>query len=378
MLNMRLKFANLKPMLGIKLNKGLKAAFSSLDIFTEKIQPVNSLKPFLRALSVSKIKKLQYPTGVFAAAKPKLNTGYDKAWIRDNIYIALGLEKARRIKDVKRTYHALLDLLLKHEYKIDWAIREKPDAKYKYIHARFCPLSFDEFHEDWGNKQNDAIGAFLFMIGSLHEKGIEIIRDANDYRIVQKLVYYLESIQYWQDPDNGMWENEEELHASSIGACVAGLEKIKAILDVPAELIENGYNALNSLLPRESPGKEVDLALLSLIFPYNIVTNEQRDAIIENVEKKLVREHGVIRYFGDWYYNNNGREAEWTMGFPWLAIVYKQKGDYRRYLYYLKKTLKLMNWKGELPELYLGGSSDYNENTPLGWNHALLLCAISS
>ena len=55
------------------------------------------------------------------------------------------------------------------------------------------------------------------------------------------------------------------------------------------------------------------------------MTQEQRDRILTNVESLLVRNKGVIRYIGDHYYGwGVDREAEWTMGFPWLAIIYKE------------------------------------------------------
>jgi len=333
------------------------------------------IKAFINQISRYKLSRMKYKTGVYGAARLDTKTGYNKAWLRDNVYMALGLEQVD-IEEASKLLQGLFDVMLKHEYKIDWAIKERPDDKYKYIHARFCPLTYEEIHEDWGNKQNDAVGAFLFKVGNLYEKGIMVIRNEDDLRIVQKLVSYLESIQYWNDPDNGVWENDEELHASSIGACVAGLEAVKKLVDVPQHIISEGKMALDRLLPAESSSKEVDLALLSLIYPYNIVNNEQRTEILENVENMLVRDHGVVRHFGDWYYNN-GQEAEWVMGFPWLAIIYKQMGSLEKYAQYMTRTFKCMNWKGDLPELYYGGTSKYNENTPLGWNHAMLLCAVN-
>jgi len=60
---------------------------------------------------------------------------------------------------VEKTYDAILKIFLKHEYKIDYAIAKKPEHKYEYIHARFHPETFDEFWDEWGNKQNDEIGA---------------------------------------------------------------------------------------------------------------------------------------------------------------------------------------------------------------------------
>jgi len=325
--------------------------------------------------SLQILKQMQYPTGLFASSRMTVKTGYNLAWIRDNVYATLGLEAAKKYSIVRKTLRALFDVLLKHEYKIDWAIKEKPKHHYQYIHARYDPITMEEIWEQWGNKQNDAIGAFLFRVGDLEEKRVKIVRDKNDLRILQKLVLYLQSIEYWHDKDNGMWEENEELHASSIGACVAGLRKISKIVDVPQNLIKKGEESLNKLLPRESKTKEVDMALLSLIYPYNIVTKEQRDAILKNVEEKLVKEKGVIRYIGDKYHNRNG-ESQWTKGLPWLAIIYKKLNKPDKYAFYMRKTIEAMNEKGELPELYYANSQEHNENCPLAWSQALFVVGL--
>jgi phosphorylase kinase alpha/beta subunit len=319
---------------------------------------------------------LQHPSGLFVAALDHRTHYSRQSWIRDCIYATLGFEATKNIKEVVKTYQALLDVLKKHEYKIDWAIVEKPQHAWQYIHARFHPETFEEFNENWGNKQNDAIGALLFKIGDLESKGIKVIRDKDDERILQKLVYYLASIEYWHDADNGMWEENEEVHASSVGACVAGLKKISKIVDVPNILILKGQEALNQLLPRESGSKDADLALLSLIWPYNVVTEEQRMQILENVEALLVRQRGLIRYAGDRYFNRQG-EAEWTFGFPWLSIIYKQLNRPDKAAFYMRKTLDVVNEKGELPELYYANSEVHNENTPLGWGQSLLVVAMT-
>ena len=337
-------------------------------------------KTVLKKLFLGKLKSLQYGSGLFAASSINVKTGYNKAWIRDNIYEGLGLEHAQDIKSLKKTYRALFDILLTHEYKIDYAIKSKPQYAYQYIHARYNPETFAEFHEEWGNKQNDAVGAFLFKVADLLGKGIMIIRDKNDLRILRKLVDYLASIEYWHDKDNGVWEENEEVHASSVGACVAGLKAISKYTDVPEEIISNGINTLNTLLPRESETKETDLALLSLIYPYNIVSEMQKMQILADVEKHLVREKGVLRYLGDKYYANpsDNSEAEWTMGFPWLAKIYFDAGDMKKYNHYLNLTISSMNADGELPELYYGGTSTHNENSPLGWSHALAIAAVTA
>jgi GH15 family glucan-1,4-alpha-glucosidase len=323
------------------------------------------------------LKSLVHPTGLLSAASQEVSTGYDKAWLRDNLYCALGFQAVKDGKRVLQAHHAILDILLKHEFKIDHAVSSKPEHKYQYIHARYHPETMDEFWDEWGNKQNDAIGQILFNIGRLHHDGETVLRNEHDKRVIQKLVHYLGSIEYWHDMDNGMWEESEETHASSIGACVAGLKAVQHIVAVPEELIKKGEDALNALLPWESATKPVDLALLSLIYPYNVVNETQKAQILHNVESFLVRERGVIRYVGDQYYNKNG-EAEWTFGFPWLAIIFRNLGDKAKYDYYMHKTRSVMNEKGELPELYFAHSSEHNENTPLAWSQAMYLVAASA
>lgn len=329
------------------------------------------------------LKGLQYDSGLFAASKKGIETGYDKAWLRDNFYECLGFEVIGDYETVRKTYRAILDIFKKHEFKIDYAIQKKPEYTHEYIHPRYHPETFDEFWEEWGNKQNDSIGCILFKLGQLEqeEKG-SIVVDEDDRRIVQKLVWYLSTLEYWHDEDSGMWEENHEIHASSVGACVAGLlmaSKIEGI-HVPAELIEKGKRVLGVLLPRESLEKFVDLALLSLIWPYEIVTEEQAQQILENVEYHLLRERGVIRYKGDRYYNRNedgwSEEAEWTFGLSWLAIIYARRGNQEKANEFLEKAKATIAKKGGIPELYYSHSARHNANTPLGWSESLFIVAL--
>ena len=250
------------------------------------------------------LKSLQYDSGLFSASSKSVGTGYEKSWLRDNFYECLAFVVINDWDTVSATYEALLQIFIKHEDKIDKAISQKPTNSFEYIHARFNPQTFDEYWEEWGNKQNDSIGAILYMIGQLeHHHHKSILDTGQKVRIVQKLIWYLEGIQYWQDQDSGMWEEDEEVHASSVGACLAGLKSLSRLprLDVSRDLIKKGEDALDALLPRESNRKFVDLSLLSLIYPYDVVTTEQEKIILENVEYHLLRKKGVIRYKNDTY-----------------------------------------------------------------------------
>lgn len=328
------------------------------------------------------LKGLQYESGLFSAAGHEVGTGYDKSWLRDNFYETLAFEIVGDWDTVEHTYRAILGVFLKHEDKIDWAIENKPTESFQYIHARFHPETFEEFWESWGNKQNDAVGCILHRIGVLEKHHKRSILKSNDHiRIVNKLVKYLQNIQYWLDRDSGMWEEDEELHASSVGACVAGLKAVHELphIEVPYQLIRRGQRSLSALLPRESERKFVDLSLLSLIWPYEVVNDEQRNEILVNVEYHLKRERGVIRYKGDQYYNKNpdgvSEEAEWTFGLAWLAIIYEKIGNFQKAQELLKDLIAVDTPNG-LPELYFSNSPEYNENTPLGWSESLFIVAL--
>lgn len=328
------------------------------------------------------LKSLQFKSGLFLASKADVSTGYDKSWLRDNFYETLAFEVIGDWKTVEKTYQAILEIFLRYEDKIDYAITHKPESPYQYIHARFHPETFDEFWEEWGNKQNDAIGCILFRLGELEiNQKRSIIKNPDQIRIVNKLVKYLNSIEYWHDADSGMWEEAEEIHASSVGACIAGLKSIAQVpeIEVPAILIRRGEKVLNSLLPRESKDKFVDLSLLSLIWPYDVVNRVQQDQILENVEYHLLKKRGVIRYKGDRYYNKNtdstSEEAEWTFGLAWLSIIYEKLGNTEKAQELLKNLIAEDTPDG-LPELYYSNSDEYNENTPLGWSESLFVVAL--
>ena len=171
------------------------------------------------------LRKLITPRGLFLASDQAVTTGYDKAWIRDNVYETLAFECADEWEVVSKTYHTLLDIFDTHIDKINWAVTNKPFESWQFIHARFNPETLEEFWEEWGNKQHDAIGAVLFKLAEFEQNGHSMLRSDKDRKTVQTLIYYICNVEYWHDADNGMWEEAEEVHASSIGAVLAGLKK---------------------------------------------------------------------------------------------------------------------------------------------------------
>ncbi|WEG13826.1 glycoside hydrolase family 15 protein [Pullulanibacillus sp. KACC 23026] len=312
-----------------------------------------------KALDV--LDQMRLENGAYLAS---LSDDYGYVWIRDVVYTVLPFIFTPSDR-YEKAFHALFDLFKSYEWKIDIHTKKKPVYLYEYIHARYSK-DLKEIPVEWGHAQNDAIGAFLWGVGEGRRYGQQVIRDEDDWRILQKLVDYLACVQYWQAEDNGMWEENMELHASSVGACVAGLKAVKLLVNVDKELIKKGEETLRFLLPRESRTKETDLALLSLIYPYRVVDRQMALKILSNVTKQLERERGCIRYVNDQYYNE-GCEAEWCFGFPWLGLCYRELGLHDQAEAYYEKTLSILPDDWRVPELYIGGRDVPNVNTPLAW-----------
>lgn len=331
--------------------------------------------------------QLRLPHGMYLASP---SNDYSYVWLRDSFYEVLPYlnEDCDRYE---KTYHRILDLFDTYKDKIMLHTSRKPVHPWEYIHARYEAEFVEEIDTPWGHAQHDAIGAVLFGIAEGIRAGKPIIRNDHDLDIIQMVVNYLGCCEYWEDKDNGMWEENTEVHMSSVGACVAGLEAVQEmnLAYVPDEWIEKGLDTIDGLFPRESVTKDVDLAQLSLIYPYNILSDKQARVILDNVTEKLLRWQGVIRYEDDSYYSTLeakhgrylkkgsylGTEAEWTFGLPWLALVYLKFGDLDKARMYVKRTENVMLSNGALPELYYAGSTDYNGNTPLGWSNSLYILA---
>lgn len=333
---------------------------------------------------LDQVRKLRAPTGLFTASAHNVATGYNKAWLRDIYFMTLGFKWTGEWGVVQDTARALMQILEKHREKITWAATNRPPYEtWQYIHARYNPETFGEYWEEWGNKQNDAVAETLYLIVDCELSGYPIVETDEDRALVQLLVNYLHNIEYWHDADSGIWEENHELHASSIGAVVCALKASSQLpyITIPEGVIEKGEQALRSLLPRESFTKFCDLALLSLIFPFNVVTNDERGVILRNVEYFLTRDRGVIRYRNDRYYNNNtfdgySEEAEWSMGLAWLAIIYGKMGDLKKAENYLERAGKTVNKDGLIPELWYSHTDKSNENIPLGWAESMYVVAL--
>ena len=288
-------------------------------------------------------------SGIVSAASRKLEgpesegdeTHYDAVWLRDSIWVALGLRTETETR--KHSIHVLKAMLSYLSTPPQLARMHKEEV----IHIRFDGKS--EKFEDvlmegkpqhWNHKQNDALGLFYLDVldaiaaGDIHET--ELV--AAEWEVLLHLPLYFGAIRFTEVEDAGPWEEIDRLNTSSVALVTAGLERLDSMLasekrrdrwlskaaelklDKAAkflkertykELLELGYErVLKQMTLGESPIYPVDsqkyrmadAALLNVIYPARLARLglEQKLAILKLVEP-LVREVGVCRYLHDSY-----------------------------------------------------------------------------
>ncbi len=316
---------------------------------------------------------LRNDRGIFVASP---SDDYQACWIRDQLYSTFAYYYLGETEKFSQGIQVIFDILHKSRSRIEEAISKMPTVGHEFIHAKYHHETLGEITNNWGHHQIDAIGLFLYAVGFSHKKEIRVFRNKEDRELIPLLVQYLVSIRYFESPDNGMWEEWMEVHASSLGAAVCALEIIKEekLAIVPQDAIDRGREALFMILPNETDHRPEDMAQLSLIWPYNIIPREIADIILKRITDRLVQSKGLNRYLDDNYYRSeNGISGEWTMGFFWLSIVYSERGDTKLAQYWYERGRHTMTKEGYLPELYQNGEP--NKNTPLGWAHSLAIIA---
>ncbi len=289
---------------------------------------------------------------------------YNRVWIRDNVYVALAFVQAGQLHEAADMYGQLCKMINNFEPLLDQT--EYPTQDDQLLPARFS-IDGQRINEKWSNRQYDAIGLLLFGLGQLNYLDPTLV-NKEQRRIAQKLINYLQTCRYWQDPDNGMWENEEEeLHSSSLAACICGIQMVSDFCNFDKAALEKAKANLEAQLPAESATRPVDMSELSLIWPYGY----KRQDIVDHVESQLLKQYGVIRYEGDVYESDGGVEPQWVMGIPWLGVANFMLGNRSKAEQYLSDAEQLYTRDGNLPEAYLAQNKDFH--TPLAWSHAMMI-----
>jgi hypothetical protein len=306
-------------------------------------------------------------------------------------------------------------------------------------HIRFNGLTREELDEKWAHAQNDALGYFLWFFSKLIIDG-EVQPQREDLALLACFAFYFEAISYWEDEDSGHWEEKPKIEASSIGVVVGALEMLRRVVErLPPDremrfdgrlvtsdwlkaLADQGRAALNQILPNEciqpKNGRAADAALLFLIYPIAVVSDDQASQIIRNIIDRLQGLYGIRRYLGDSYWCadykkllpatertidvsdsmsardallREGEEAQWCIFDPILSVIYakkfqqtKDKQYWRSQVAYLNRSLGQVTGSGDpggpykCPEAFYLEDGRYvpNDQTPLLWTQANLWLAL--
>lgn len=213
--------------------------------------------------------------------------------------------------------------------------------------------------------------------------------------VIILLIEYLYHLKFWEYKDNGMWEEDQEIHSSSVGICLSAFKesfkyfknkkisfkyktnilnesifKSTHIIDKLEIGISNSLNTLKNILPQESEKKYTDMSLFNLFYPFNVLKDK---LVLNRINNNLKKEYGYIRYKNDYYYKGeNNEEAEWTMGYFYSFLSNNLTKE--EILKYIKKV----KYNGSIPELFIRNDDVYtpNDNTPLLWSESLLICCL--
>lgn len=384
--------------------------------------------------------------GLFSAAvlqQETSYTGYAHVWIRDNMYVAYAHYVCGEPEVAVKNVNAIATYLKKHQHRFINIIQQQVDPQdvMQRPHIRFVGETMEESAQEWQHAQNDALGYFLWLYCQLAIDGL-LQPELADWKLLSLMLNYLATICYWEDEDSGHWEEPRKIEASSIGVVVAGLKILKQLLESNSyqiepqigkelfnpELINNlialGSSELERILPAECiqpppQARRYDAALIFLVYPLQIVSQNLAQQIVQDVINNLQGEYGISRYLGDsfwcrdyrdlpveirttvssereaWLANRGkplvaGEEAQWCIFDPIISIIFGQQYQVTREEQLLKQQIKYFNRSlaqltdGETdhpsfrcPELYYLQDGQYiaNDSTPLLWTQANLKIA---
>jgi phosphorylase kinase alpha/beta subunit len=386
--------------------------------------------------------------GLFSAANIQNEdyqyTGYSNVWVRDNAYIAFAHYIHGHHKEATHNIKTLMRYFYKHRQHFEKIIAGKWDYNdpMNRPYIRFKGKNLAKINEQWAHAQNDALGYFLWFYCKLCNEGL-IIPSQQNKKLLALFPLYFDTIQFWQDEDSGHWEEIRKISASSIGVATAALQEYKnffigqpvkqytllgklVTLDLLNKLITKGHESLQTILPFEciqndlKKKRDYDAALLFLIYPMEIVTDEMADRILNNVVTHLQGEYGIRRYLGDSFWSANykstlkpdertgfygdeaslaqrdsllkaGEEAQWCIFDPIISVIYGKRfqarhnsDDLAKQQFYLNRSLGQITDESCLfgafkcPELYYLENGNYvpNDVTPLLWTQANLWVAL--
>ena len=284
-------------------------------------------------------------------------THYDAVWVRDSLWVYLGLKAAlvteNKEENLKKAKTLLLTLahyfssadqnarfqeLIKNPKNILGSQKgmTPPHIRFDRNSSTFQDVQENGKSQVWNHKQNDALGLFLELFCKAilnHEINESDLNDSQKQLLIT-LPQYFAAIRFYEMEDAGSWEEIERVNTSSIALVTSGLEKLDQLISqktsltskiskkMVKSLINSGYQVIKKQinLGGESPQyskkdahyRTSDAALLNLIYPAELKRLKEKDyqKILKAVDP-LIGDVGIRRYLGDSYQSGNFWFNEW-------------------------------------------------------------------
>ena len=238
------------------------------------------------------------------------------SWLRYNDLIVEQLlrradEDEGDIEKARKAGRTFLTILHRNEGLIRDAIAD-PDGP--PLPVRFHAVTLENDPEQ--RVQFDSVGYSVRLPSILALQGLLRLTH-DDLAIMEMTARYLDARKYWRKPDEGIWEEDMQLHNSSRGVAISGLGKMARVFDAHhhrakvdlSALIGRGQEVFRAIwrygeTPPHSdyPGRFYDASHMVLaegirLFGRNFVASD----VLVTRSLALVGEVASKRYFGDTY-----------------------------------------------------------------------------
>lgn len=312
-------------------------------------------------------------------------SGYHLVWIRDGTYMAMALDATGNFDHARRFYEWSMQV---QDHSGCWLQCYWPDGR-KAI----------------DNLELDEVGTLIF--GAYRHYSVTKDRDFiyKTWPMTQRAATFIVrnlATDGLTISSYDLWEERWGRHLYSNAAAAAGLFSASRHAELLREkqLTEEWTRAAEGLmesilkrffLPKtgyfvrsvDPVDPTVDVSVLGLVFPFTLLSPQDTRVrkTVDEIERRLVKKGGVMRYAGDRY---NGipehrpwketRGNFWVSAALWLALYYLEAKNYER-------ALTLYSWvlNSSSPNFLLPQQADENGKPrsamPYGFAHALFIMA---
>ncbi len=280
------------------------------------------------------IRHHQHPSGAFPAS-PSFSQ-YPYCWLRDGSFIAYAMDRAG-VHASSRAFHLWTARTLGAQTDHILGLVERAWRDEVFTQAEFLPARFTlegEWREDgWPNFQLDGYGQWLWALGEHLRLGGEEELPGVFAGPVRAVLAYLE--RFWAEPCYDPWEeNPTRLHTATLASIYAGFSAMAPFFPLAAKAAREVRRVVLEECVREGRfvkfvgESAVDASLLWVSVPFDLVDDDDPRmlATVAEIERRLLRGGGVVRYAADTYYGGGA----WILLTAWLGWYYARTGSLRR------------------------------------------------